>query len=82
MKKCIYCKCELSDDSIVDFCKICGYKVWGHKMYNAIVQNMLDAQDRGDLAQGEFEEAEQKTKKSHKREVQEQTEEQEFQEAA
>jgi len=52
MKKCIYCKKELSDDSVIDFCEKCGVGVWGHKMYKTILENMQQAEKRGDLAQG------------------------------
>lgn len=48
-KKCIYCKIEISDDSVIDFCSKCGVDVWGEKMFNAIVKNMEDARDKGDL---------------------------------
>lgn len=49
MKKCIYCSCEISEDSVIDFCEKCGKSVWGEKMFNAILKNMNDARDRGDL---------------------------------
>ncbi len=52
MKKCIYCKCELSNESVVDFCERCGYGAFGGKMFNAIIQNMEIAKRRGDLEQG------------------------------
>ncbi len=48
-KKCIYCKAEIPSESVIDFCERCGKGVWGEKMFNAIVQNMEDARDRGDL---------------------------------
>ena len=51
MKKCIYCKCSLSDESVIDFCERCGVNVWGPNMFKAIKQNMEDAQERGDLFQ-------------------------------
>lgn len=54
MKRCIYCKCEISDDSVIDFCRRCGVGVFGEKMLNAIIQNMEEASDRGDLDQGKF----------------------------
>jgi len=48
-KKCIYCKKEVNDESVIDFCEKCGIGVWGEKMFNAIVKNMEDAQDKGDI---------------------------------
>jgi hypothetical protein len=52
MKKCIYCKQKVvSDDSVIDFCERCGKGVWGENMFRAIVQNMQDAEKRGDLFQ-------------------------------
>jgi len=52
MKKCIYCKKELSDKSIIDFCELCGRNAFGDKLFYAIVQNMKEANIRGDLDQG------------------------------
>lgn len=52
MKKCIYCKCEVADNSVIDFCGRCGRGVFGDKMFEAIVANMEEARDRGDLEQG------------------------------
>ena len=51
-KKCIYCKNEISNESVIDFCKRCGIGVWGEKMFNAIVESMEKARDAGDLHQG------------------------------
>ena len=36
-------------ESVIDFCERCGIGVFGHKMFNAIVENMENARDRGDL---------------------------------
>ena len=52
MKKCIYCKAEISDESIIDFCQKCGIGVFGEKMFEAIVKNMENARDKRDLYQG------------------------------
>lgn len=49
MKKCIYCKKEISDVSVIDFCEPCGVGVWGKKMFDAIRKNMEDASETGNL---------------------------------
>ena len=49
-KRCLYCKSELSDSSVVDFCKKCGIGVWGERMFNAIIQSMEEAKERGNLS--------------------------------
>lgn len=51
-KKCIYCKNEIPDESVIDFCKRCGIGVWGEKMFNAIVESMEKSRAAGDLFQG------------------------------
>lgn len=52
VKKCVYCKSEISVDSVVDVCQRCGHGVWGEKMFAAIVANMTTARDNGNLEQG------------------------------
>ena len=52
MKKCVYCKRELKEDSVIDVCSDCGRGVWGEKMFNTIVRSMEDAESRGSLMQG------------------------------
>ena len=52
VKKCIYCKTQVDDESVVDVCRRCGIGVWGEKMFNAILENMGKARDAGDLHQG------------------------------
>ena len=51
-KNCVYCKRQLEDNSIIDVCNSCGNKVWGEKMFSAIISNMQKAKDIGDLYQG------------------------------
>lgn len=48
-KKCVYCNSEIHDDRSLDVCNRCGVGVWGEKMFNAILKNMADANDKGDL---------------------------------
>jgi hypothetical protein len=52
MKKCIYCKIQIPESSVMDFCERCGKGVWGEKMYRAILQNFEEAGEKGDLNQG------------------------------
>lgn len=51
-KKCIFCKKPLDESDVFDVCHLCGYKVWGPKMYDSIVENMQQAKEDGDLFQG------------------------------
>jgi len=50
MKRCLYCKGELSEESVVDFCENCGKKVWGPRMLKTIIKNIRDARNRGDIS--------------------------------
>jgi len=52
MDKCVYCRTEISDGRYVSVCDLCGEQVWGMKMFNAIKQNMSQANEKGDLFQG------------------------------
>jgi len=56
VKKCIYCGAEIPDSSVIDFCEKCGKNVWGERMFNAIVQNMEEAREKGDLCHHTIEE--------------------------
>ena len=48
----MYCKTDVAEESVIDFCERCGRGVFGDKMFNAIIQNMTEAKQRGDLEQG------------------------------
>lgn len=48
-KVCIYCREDISEESVIDFCVKCGKGVWGEKMFDTIVQNMEEAREKGDL---------------------------------
>jgi hypothetical protein len=52
VKRCIYCKNEIAETSVLDVCERCGIGVWGAKMFAAIVQSMEKSRDAGDLFQG------------------------------
>lgn len=52
VKRCIYCKSEIEQESVVDVCQRCGHGVWGEKMFKAIVDNMEGARKSGSLEQG------------------------------
>lgn len=53
-KKCIYCKIDVDDDSVIDFCRRCGVGVWGEKMFNAILENMEGARANGTLCNSDL----------------------------
>jgi len=59
MKKCIYCGSEIDDNCVIDFCERCGKKVWGGRMFRAIVENMENARRNGDLCNQRVDEVKQ-----------------------
>jgi len=61
VKKCVYCKCSIEDERDVDVCDKCGVGVWGKKMFQAIIENMGRAREKGDLYQGLVDEELQKS---------------------
>lgn len=49
VKKCVYCGRDIHDDRSMEICDICGEKVWGKKMFNAIKMQTDGARDKEDL---------------------------------
>jgi hypothetical protein len=48
-KRCGYCKAELTDGRTFEVCNRCGVSIWGVKMFNTILQNIEEANGKGDL---------------------------------
>jgi uncharacterized protein with PIN domain len=48
-KRCGYCKAELTDGRAFEVCNRCGVSIWGVKMFNTILQNIEEANGKGDL---------------------------------
>ena len=57
MKKCIYCKNQILDERLIDVCNHCGIGVWGEKMFNAIIQNMENEKEKGNMELGRVSES-------------------------
>jgi hypothetical protein len=51
-KRCIYCSCEISKDIPIDICQRCGVGVWGLKMFNAIISNVKNEKEKGNMELG------------------------------
>ena len=51
-KRCIYCSCEISKDIPIDICQRCGVGVWGVKMFNAIISNVKNEKEKGNMELG------------------------------
>lgn len=50
-KKCVYCRTEIPNESVIDFCEKCGIGAFGSRTFKAIINNMETAKKRGDLDQ-------------------------------
>lgn len=49
MRKCVYCDVEILDGRSMEICDICGEKVWGRKMFDAIKKVTNEERDKGNL---------------------------------
>ena len=49
MRKCLYCKSDISNESVIDFCERCGKRVWGDKMFSTIIEKMESSRENGDI---------------------------------
>ena len=49
MRKCLYCKSNISNESVIDFCERCGKRVWGDKMFSTIIEKMESSRENGDI---------------------------------
>lgn len=56
-KCCVYCKGFVPEDRAMDVCNVCGVKVWGEKMFAAIVENTNTEMSKGNLELGRVGEA-------------------------
>jgi len=51
-KCCVYCKGNVPEERAMDVCDSCGHKVWGQKMFKAIVENTNTEMSKGNLELG------------------------------
>jgi uncharacterized UBP type Zn finger protein len=50
--KCIYCCSEISPDRTMQICDNCGIKVWGEKMFKAILNSTETEKEKGNMELG------------------------------
>lgn len=51
-KKCVYCKGDVPEERAMDVCNGCGRKVWGEKMFQAILDSTNSEMEKGNLELG------------------------------
>ncbi len=51
-KRCVYCKGDVPEARAMDVCDRCGVKVWGAKMFSAIIENTNKEMEKGNLELG------------------------------
>lgn len=52
MAHCVYCKSEISHERTMQICDRCGCKVWGAKMFEAILRGTDDEKTKGNMELG------------------------------
>jgi len=57
MAKCVYCKGDVSDERTMQICDRCGSSVWGHKMFQAILQGTNSEKEKGNMELGKVSES-------------------------
>lgn len=55
--KCVYCCSEISTDRTMQICDRCGIKVWGEKMFKAILSSTETEKEKGNMELGRVSEA-------------------------
>ena len=50
--KCVYCCSEVSSERAMQICDRCGIKVWGEKMFRAILSSTETEKEKGNMELG------------------------------
>lgn len=61
--KCVYCKGNVPEERVMQICDKCGVRVWGAKMFEAILKGTNSEAEKGNMELGRVgEEAEKQSK--------------------
>jgi len=52
MAKCVYCRNDVPHERTMQICDNCGCKVWGHKMFSAILKGTDCEKEKGNMELG------------------------------
>jgi hypothetical protein len=50
--KCVYCKGSVPEERVMQICDRCGVKVWGARMFEAILKGTNSEAEKGNLELG------------------------------
>ena len=53
VSKCVYCKESVPEDRIMEICDKCGCKIWGPKMFQAIIEGTNTEKRKGNMELGQ-----------------------------